>query len=312
MSRRKRNAPRPDALLPEVLPAGALPPEQLVACSCDTALERLERPVFHDHQGWNTRVTACMRCGHVSVTEAMVEEPHPYDVRCVCNVVRALDAETLQWLSEWPRRIADPWGGTEWLLVAATTRCETADALGETKRRAETEQAGLLRLDRLLRAGLPRRAPPAGLPEGLDSYAHVHEAAFAPAHDLRSLFELFARARWAMSVYIDRLPSNPAFAPAVEAALREPSLQALALDLAGRAHLATPGVLAFLDATLRATTTETTLTRGALTLTGELGVRSLLGALDFAAGRIDQNKEYYFHKSIVDVAKRLRVGPNRE
>src|SRR4051794_7470218 len=77
-----------------------LPGDQEVDCACD---RRLHRPVLRDPTGWNIRITACMKCGTLTLAEAMVEEPQPHDVRCVGNRILAMTAEVAAWVGAWPR-----------------------------------------------------------------------------------------------------------------------------------------------------------------------------------------------------------------
>src|SRR3954464_6736847 len=88
-----------------VCPMDDLPPEREVDCGCP---EPLARPVLVDRTGRNIRVTACLRCGEVTIVESLVTELHPHDVVCVANRVWPLSPALHAWVGSWPRRIDWP------------------------------------------------------------------------------------------------------------------------------------------------------------------------------------------------------------
>lgn len=149
------------------LPPYDLPPEREVACACDV---RLERPVLRDHTGINRRVSACLRCGEVTMTESLVEEPRPHDVRCVGNRVLAVEPALLAWLARWPRLAGPAWRWRDPMYLPADTRVEDHAELEVLEAAAEREQQSLVPLERLRRAGIPAEPPPP-LPRDLAVFA---------------------------------------------------------------------------------------------------------------------------------------------
>jgi len=160
------------------MPSRELPPEREVDCACPSSMQR---PVLRDHTGVNRRVTACLRCGAVSVTDSIVEEPRPHDVRCVANVVVDVAPAALAWLAAFPRVAGPAWEWQDPIYLPADTRAEDEAELEAIEARARAEQAGWPPMDRLQSAGLPE-APPPVLPEGLARFARVwNEVAYLTA-----------------------------------------------------------------------------------------------------------------------------------
>ncbi len=151
------------------MPSRELPPEREVDCACPWAMQR---PVLRDHTGVNRRVTACLRCGAVNVTDSIVEEPHPHDVRCVANVVLDVAPAALEWLAAFPRLAGPAWGWRDPIYLPADSRAEDEAELEALEARAKAAQAALAPAERLERAGLPE-APPPELPEGLARFSRV-------------------------------------------------------------------------------------------------------------------------------------------
>lgn len=141
-----------------------LPPEREVGCSCDV---RLERPVLRDPTGWNNRITACMTCGKVSLTESLVEEPHPHDVLCVGNRIEAVGPDVLTWLSAWPRLAWGVYREDRGIYLPASLRCRSGAELDFQERDFLARQRNLSAAQRLLSiscstrsiASVPRRLP---------------------------------------------------------------------------------------------------------------------------------------------------------
>ena len=279
------------------LPA-TLPPGTELDCGCDPHFAR------HVFETAGLTVASCLHCGRVLVTDPICEEPRPHDVRLVHNEIVPIDPGTLAWLAEWPRRsISDK----ETLLPAAA-RSATVDDLRAAEALCAKEQLGLTRLERLRRVGYPARPPPAELPRKLAIYLELHEAASEPSGPLESLFPLFARSTWAIWLYEHELTRWDGLADAIEKAMRDPVLSAMAFELARQRKIVTPGILAVLGERIDAITTQTPNAISALYLAGGLGpaARPVLANLDRALARVDRNREYYFHKTILDTIAHCR------
>jgi hypothetical protein len=142
-----------------------LEPDKQVDCPCDS---RFESAVLLDQTGRNTRVTACLHCGVVSVVESCVDEPRAGDIRLYGHIVLELPAAQFAWLSTWPRRAGAD--GGDWLFVPAGWRCETLEEL-ERKKRSEWERQGRMRLAQRFRLWpWPREPAPGLLPLHLREY----------------------------------------------------------------------------------------------------------------------------------------------
>src|SRR5262249_53708121 len=142
----------------EHAPGFILPPEQEVDCACDV---RLHRPVLRDPTGWNNRITACMSCGKVSLTESLVEEPQPHDVRCVGNRIEAVSPEALAWLSAWPRLAWSVWEQDRAIYLPASLRCHNTAELEAQEKDLLARQRSLSAVERLASVGFPTEVPPA-------------------------------------------------------------------------------------------------------------------------------------------------------
>jgi hypothetical protein len=158
MLEKPRHPNDPRARRIEREPGFVLPPEREADCGCDV---RLERPVLRDPTGWNNRITACMGCGKVSLTESLVEEPHPHDVRCVGNRIEAVAADVLAWLSAWPRLAWGVWQEDRRVYLPASLRCQSTADLDFQERDFLARQRNLSAAQRLLSVGVPDEAPPA-------------------------------------------------------------------------------------------------------------------------------------------------------
>jgi hypothetical protein len=282
-----------------------LPPEKQVDCECASGLAR---PVFHDHTGRNTRVTACLACGRVCVTESRVIEPHPHDVQCVGNEVMPVSAETLAWLATWPRRIHEPWGGREWLFAAAAARFATEGEIAAAARDAALEQQPMTRRERLLRNGLPSEPAPASLPKSLQTYRDVHDGAMLPDASLDAVFDRLPLNGWARAVYDDQLAAWPGLPTALERHMSDPERAASAFRYAADRRVVSPGILDRLASALAGIEEQNDMAHAALHLAGALGPQAapVLAELEAALRRVDQNRDYYFHKSIAETITRCR------
>lgn len=147
-----------------------LPPERGVDCDCSP---ELYRPVMHDPTGWNLRVTACLCCGTVTVTESMVEEPRPHDVRLLGNRICAVEPEVLAWLGEWPRFAWSVYEKDRNIYLPAALRCASEKELLEAEQSALGALAGILVGDRRKIVGCPAKPPPKTLPSYLSHFARV-------------------------------------------------------------------------------------------------------------------------------------------
>jgi hypothetical protein len=297
-------------------PGFILPPERQVDCACDPVLHR---PVFLDPTGWNHRVTACMGCGTVTVTESLVEEPHPHDVRCVGNRITAISAEVRDWLAQWPRLAWGVWQRDRSVYLPASLRCPTPDALTAAEREALSAQSGIPHRERLETAGLPADPVPPGLPHTLKAFAQTWDGLrLTDDTDFDTLIAMADFGSWASPFALVILERRPNIAEEIAALLRTPPRNTLhgeapaavqsALTFIERKKFAPPPVMAALLDRIRAIpwqeTREMHLLLDALVALGPAAVeaRPLLKEMADRVG----DRNYYFHKRIEEVRERLR------
>ena len=281
-------------------------PEKQVDCPCPGSMAR----GVYIHAGqW--AVTACVRCGAMSVTEAICEEPHPYDVQVLGHEVVAVDEGVMRWLGGWALRVGAPWGGSEWRFLPSRLRLSTERELVEAETRAREDQATLTCIDRLRRCGVPSDPVPPELPPQLSLYRQAFEATCYQVQDLRSLLTFALPSAHGLALFEDQIRGHAEFVSAIEDALIDPALSTRAYELARRYALCTPRILNILEEAIARITTVKQEGYSALNLAGGLGraASSLVPALDAAAARVGKS-DYYFHKLIVDTAARCRAPPS--
>ncbi|HTM50526.1 MAG TPA: hypothetical protein VL285_17650, partial [Bryobacteraceae bacterium] len=121
-----------------------------------------------DQTGRNTRVTACLHCGSVSVVESCVDEPRAGDIRLYGHIVLDLPEAQFAWLAAWPRRAGAD--GGDWLFLPAGWRRETLEEL-EGDKRSEWERQGRMRPAQRFRLWpWPQEPAPGRLPLHLREY----------------------------------------------------------------------------------------------------------------------------------------------
>jgi hypothetical protein len=297
-------------------PGFILPPEGEVDCECDW---RLHRPVFLDPTGWNYRVTACVRCGTVTVTESLVEEPHPNDVHCVGNRIADVAQEAVAWLSNWPRLARGVWNEDRSIYLPAAFRCQTVAELETAERAQLAAQSPLAQAERLRRAGVPSTSPPPSLPAILKPFPETQAGLqLTDETDFETLVAMASRSTWASPFAQTILEHRPHIAEEIAALLRTPVPNSLyaetpvplqaALDFVGSRKFAPPVVMTALVERLRTVPPRETRFMNALLDTfaylGPLAAeaRPILKEL---ADRVGE-RHYYFHKRIVDVREMLR------
>jgi hypothetical protein len=265
--------------------------------------------VAFDQTGSNVRVTACSRCGAVTVVESIVDEPHPNDVQCVGNVVVAVDADALSWLSSWPRLTGDYRDYSNPIYIGASVRALDEATLVTIEERERAAQKPLSGRDRLLRAGVPKSPAPA-LPRALARFGQVFLGLAldgnTPYEELLPHVLTFAR-----FLALDVLSRRPDFEAETVALVRSDDLdrRALGATIVSALGLATPSVSNALERWIdRASDAEPSDMHLLLHTIGCLGrsASSLIPALDRLAERLG-NADYYLHKRIVDLANRHRL-----
>jgi hypothetical protein len=218
-----------------------LPAEREVDCACEVPLAR---PVGFEPTGRNTRVTACLRCGVVTVVEAIVAEPRPHDVRCVGNVPLELAPKLLAWLAAWPRV-----GGShrDWktpFFLPASQRAPDEATLETSESEERAIQAELSLRQRLSRAGVPRKAAPARLSPHLRCFMEVWEGlrldASTPYEAILPHIET-----WARPFALELLEQRPTFTTDVAELLRSTrsSRRTAGAELVLALRLAEPEIL---------------------------------------------------------------------
>jgi len=139
--------------------------EVLVDCACRPALAR---PVLCEQIRANCNVTTCVRCGEISATVAIVDEPYPH-THHVGNDVYALTEEARVWLAKFPRCTKGSGRGRRRIFLAAEIRASTEGLLVELEKVAYEQQRDLDFASRLRTAGMPDSPVPA-LPHWLDDF----------------------------------------------------------------------------------------------------------------------------------------------
>jgi hypothetical protein len=153
--------------------AKVLAPEVLVDCRCGSPLAR---PVLCAEIRARCNVTARMRCGEISATVAVVEEPFPHDTHHVGNEVLSLSREARDWLAQFPRCVKGSGRGRERVFLPAEARASVETELTGREEAAHKQQRGLNFARRLSVAGLPEARAPA-LADWLRDFSGVPEAA---------------------------------------------------------------------------------------------------------------------------------------
>jgi len=280
-----------------------LPPEREVECGCDVALQR---PVGFDSTGRNLRVTACLGCGAVSVTESIVEEPRPHDVRCVGNVPQRLDPPAHAWLAGWPRVALGSHLPGSLVLLAPSARCTTNAELTELERGERELQTPLSLRDRYLRAGLPAAPPPNGLPSGLSHFAEAWQG--AQLDESASFEELVTARGWAAPFARALLRRRPSFEQDVAELLGsgDESRRVIGARLAADEQLASSAIVAALAAMLGSPQSSPDV-QAALHAASVLRDRAppLAPALTAFAERVGAS-DYYLQKRALELAARCK------
>src|SRR6185369_4951300 len=164
--------------------ATVLAPEVLVDCACRPALAR---PVLCEEIRANCNVTACVRCGEISATVAIVDEPYPHDTHHVGNDVYALTGAARVWLAKFPRCTKRSGRGRGRIFLAADVRAPTEVILRELEEIAHEQQRHLDFVSRLRAAGVPDSAAPV-LPHWLSDFRGLPGAiALTPDAPLKTI-----------------------------------------------------------------------------------------------------------------------------
>jgi len=306
----------PDSVPPRPIqdachPAGfVLDANREVDCDCDVTFHR---PVYRDHTGINFRVTACLRCGTVSVTESIVDEPHPNDVRCVGHIIQAVSFEALEWLADWPRLAWGVWNDDRSIYLPAALRCQTVEGLEQAERAALAEQKGMPVRERILHAGVPSNPAPTSLPDPLESFAETWEGLrLTDDTPIERLWALSDDGTWAAPFAHAILLRQPNIVQETASRLRsaDPTRSRAAKCLVDRQRLNDPAIVAaVIDRVRDAPLTESAL--GPLLDTlyfigpAAAEARPLLRELAQRVGGSD----YYFRKRIEQVRDLLKPGP---
>lgn len=282
-----------------------LPPEREVECTCDLALQR---PVGFDSTGRNLRVTACLACGTLSVTESVVEEPRPHDVRCVGNLPLAVAEPVRAWLSGFPRVASGSHLPGSLVLLPPATRCATVGDLILLERGERDLQSALALRERFLRAGLPRLPAPRELPPGLRHFAEVWEG--VQLDEGTSFDELVAAMGQGAAAAFARalLTRRPRFEAEVTELLScgDEQRRAVGARLVADERPASPAILRALAAMLEGAPYSSDV-RAALHAASGLGerARGLAPALVALGERIGDS-DYYLLKRVTELAQRCK------
>ncbi len=144
-------------------------PNRAVDCSCP---ESMLLAVLDNLPG-NQQLLACVRCGHVELSDALVNEPHPGDVQLLGYAWIEMSEAIRDWAGSWPRfaMIAE-----KRVYLSAQCLFETTAELSAAIEKAEADQSGLELRERLLPLGVPMAPSPESLPEALSGFSEIWDA----------------------------------------------------------------------------------------------------------------------------------------
>lgn len=283
-----------------------LPPEREVECPCAMPLQR---PVGFDPRGWPWRVTACVRCGVVTVVEQIISEPRPHDTRCVGNRPLVLDPSVLAWLASWPRvagRDSD-WSAPVFLSASVKARREGALAVIEADER--TAQTNLSRKERFFRAGVPSEPAPGPMISQLKHFMQVWEGLrlteTTPYEELLSHVGTHG-----FPFALPYLQQRPTFEADVAELLSSSDVvrRRIGADLAGHLDLATPAILDAIEKWLDERALDARDLHSALNLIAGLAQRAVKLAipLERLAARIGDS-DYFLKERVTDLVAQVKA-----
>ncbi len=283
-------------------PGFVLDADREVDCECDVAMHR---PVYRDHTGINLRVSACMRCGAVTVTESIVDEPRPHDVQCIGRVIEEIDPFSLEWLAGWPRLAWGIWQQDRRVYLTAAFRALTLEGLQAFEQSELAAQKAMGMRERLIHAGFPPRQAPSGLPEGLKSFAEAWIGLqLTEETDVERLIAVSDDRSWASPFAHDLLLRRPNIGEEVAAMLRsrDPVQFRAGKSLVDCRKVTHPAIVsAVIDLLKAAPLTEPALNPLLDTLyylgSAAADARPILKDI---AQRVGE-RNYYLHKRIVDI-----------
>lgn len=253
-------------------------------------------------------MTACVRCGRITLTDAVVDEPHPHHVVCIGNVVRELDDAARGWLGAFPRLSS---GLDEPVLLPAATRADDEAALAELERAEQSAKRAQTSREGFLRAGVPPDPPPPSLPADLKHYVDLHRGLRldddTPLDDLASSMGTFAQP-FALEILARRTDLQAT----VLGWLRDTSIERrrAGATAIGALALATPPVLGVLEDRLeRSDVDDPSSLHVLLDLVMRLGpaAAALADTLHRVSARIGEG-DYYLRERVLQVERRVR-GP---
>ena len=140
-----------------------------VDCSCP---EGMLLAVLDTLPG-NRQLLACVRCGRVELSDALVNEPHPSGVQFLGYEWIALSEAVRSWAGSWPRFAL--LSGQRVYLSAQKT-FETEAELVAAIELAAVAQISLMLREKLLQLGVPTACSPESLPEALSGFAEIWNA----------------------------------------------------------------------------------------------------------------------------------------
>jgi hypothetical protein len=116
-----------------------------------------------------------MRCGVVSLSDPIWEEPHPHVVVVHGHTIIETMPDVTAWLGQWPRLI---WTGGTWprCFLPATARAGDLGVLEALELAGRRGQEALSYGERLRRAGVPATPAPAALPAKLTNFSILWNA----------------------------------------------------------------------------------------------------------------------------------------
>ena len=169
----------------------AMPLDQSVDCHC--ADPRLSVPVavygrFTEHQ-----VHVCLRCGALTCTHPMGDEPRGAGPVRGANFVEILTPEVTEWLRAFPLLLTLGYESNQPIWASPDLRVQDRQELEDKTESLRTQQLRLPPPDRFLKMlnnkKTPAADPPATLPRFLEPYRNIAQA----LNDRTKLADLWIR-----------------------------------------------------------------------------------------------------------------------
>lgn len=265
--------------------------------------------MLFEQSGWNSRVTACLKCGNVTLVEAMVIEPQPHDVQCIGNLVTDAAPALLAWLDAWPRYAQGVHDTERYVLLPPGLRAANAADLATLEAAFLEEQHPLDRAARFARVGYPAVGPPEALPWPLTPFEDVRQGlALSAETPLEQLMLVVGTKSWARWVAMPLLRARAGFPALVEEWLGaiDSERRGAALELVRDERMASPGVVAAVGRLIATASISDNSLYTLMNVVDTFGpaARTLVPEMRAVAARIGDS-DYYLRKRVEDSVRRV-------